>query len=859
MLKSFVAGMGIFLAGLFGTHQVQPAAPVHTYPPAAHVAIQEAPGTAHPTVPAATPPTSQPTTIINRPVIEHIVERAMPAVFGGVTKSELDARLQDLTGKFSTQLAKIAAVNVGVPKNFVTVPVFAQAGRIDNLANVSISNATVSGVTGLTNADIPDDITASNYLPLSGGSLTFASSTLFSVFNGAYFGATATSSFDSTGALTLATPLLVSSGGTGANTLGQGWLFSNGGSAALAASTSPTVNYITATSTTATSMFAGGLRMYGVPYFGPSLPNSPLSQTTVRSSSIEPFSSAPSVSNIEWRHDSPNGYILHLVQGSNMGSSAALIGLGVDEGGRGLFVNNKKTGQGIVVTQNDTITSGSAYGLLINAGNGAAPGFYLQQNSTGANSPTGAVFYAFSALNSSQKLVEFRYPGDNLAGYVQSTDGNLIWNTKVGIGSTSPSAILSVTNTSADTTLIIEDQFGDGTPFTIDSDGSVGVGTTTPVAKVEITKGTSYGHAKLSGSQISELVFGHSNAFSTLREWDIVTNVLGGDFQIKQADSRTGAAKDGTTRLAIDSSGKLGIATTTPWRTLSVTGTVGIDGLTGSTGAGSLCLSANKEVVYNSGSDSCLSSTRATKRDITALNLSALEMVAALQPVSFIYNNDASSTVRYGFIAEDTAAVDSHLGTYDQAGNVSGVDDRSMLAIVVKALQSLIDTVGDFANSLTTKELTFTRATGDDLTLTHQLCIQKSDGTPVCVTGDQLAAALGGTSAGSSGGSSDPSDSGDTPTRAPDTTPPTITINGDNPAHINVGDTYADLGASVTDNIDQNLGLKYFLNGTLVSNIIIDTSAAATDTIDYVATDQAGNTATSTRTAIIEVATSTSQ
>ena len=63
----------------------------------------------------------------------------------------------------------------------------------------------------------------------------------------------------------------------------------------------------------------------------------------------------------------------------------------------------------------------------------------------------------------------------------------------------------------------------------------------------------------------------------------------------------------------------------------------------------------------------------------------------------------------------------------------------------------------------------------------------------------------------------------------------------------------------MTDNVDQNLGLKYFLNGTLVSNIVIDTSAAATDTIDYVATDSAGNTATSTSTVIVEAATSTPQ
>jgi len=53
---------------------------------------------------------------------------------------------------------------------------------------------------------------------------------------------------------------------------------------------------------------------------------------------------------------------------------------------------------------------------------------------------------------------------------------------------------------------------------------------------------------------------------------------------------------------------------------------------------------------------------------------------------------------------------------------------------------------------------------------------------------------------------------------------------------------------------DLNLGIKTYLNGTLTSNIVIDTSQAATDTIDYVATDQSGLTSTSTRTVIIEPA-----
>jgi hypothetical protein len=41
-----------------------------------------------------------------------------------------------------------------------------------------------------------------------------------------------------------------------------------------------------------------------------------------------------------------------------------------------------------------------------------------------------------------------------------------------------------------------------------------------------------------------------------------------------------------------------------------------------------------------------------------------------------------------------------------------------------------------------------------------------------------------------------------------------------------------------------------------VSNILIDTTQVATDTIDYVATDTWGNTATNTRTVIIEAASS---
>ena len=87
---------------------------------------------------------------------------------------------------------------------------------------------------------------------------------------------------------------------------------------------------------------------------------------------------------------------------------------------------------------------------------------------------------------------------------------------------------------------------------------------------------------------------------------------------------------------------------------------MGFDGLTTATGAGSLCLTSttNKEVVYNA-ADTCLPSLRSTKHSINNLDLSSgLDIIKALQPVSFIYNKEyGDDRVRYGFIAEDTASV----------------------------------------------------------------------------------------------------------------------------------------------------------------------------------------------------------
>ena len=82
-------------------------------------------------------------------------------------------------------------------------------------------------------------------------------------------------------------------------------------------------------------------------------------------------------------------------------------------------------------------------------------------------------------------------------------------------------------------------------------------------------------------------------------------------------------------------------------------------------------------------------------------------------------------------------------------------------------------------------------------------------------------------------------------TNGADTEPPVITINGNNPANVEVGAAYADLGATVFDAGSPNIGVHTF------GLEAIDTSTTTSYIITYTATDQAGNTATTTRQVIV--------
>lgn len=781
---------------------------------------------------------------------------------GGVSESALNDRLQALENKLTSLIYNWTGSQSGVvPTSNVSGSIasggvwnaIAGTNKIDKLSGVDLTSITVNGVSGLTDADIPDGLTASNYFPLTGGtvagnltvggnftlsgtqtlsgaltipylsatstiasSFIQASTTRLSVFDTAYFGGSSTTTISSAGSITLPSSARLTApyASTTALTV-SGTSFStyvNGADTAFLFQQDPTVS---GTVGSASGNVAN--TKYGLSFQPTRFTNGPVGETAYIDN------------NWHWginggnnRIDSSKGSLGFSLEdryydGTRFGFEAHLQGV-ADDG-----VTTFRPWTYFVARDGSYIggaTRGDYYNILSRDGTQMVK-FDFESGSKNINiSQQTKLVYGvtnvpvatqINAAGNAYKNLPYLGPGDVL----QAETPIYVVAARAGASATFPGSFATFQPTSAnsgDTILNLA-----GPTVSGSHNGVVSRTSASGLFKQEFNN---------QGAGSSEVYVGVEGAGDPYVQFnDLTGRFLVG---IDNSDSHklkisTGSALGTGDVLAIDSSGNVGIATTSPWRKLSVTGTVGFDGLTGSTGAGSLCLSSNKEVVYNSGSDSCLSSTRATKHDIQNLDLDALSLIDLLQPVSFVYNNDASSTVRYGFIAEDAATADSHFATYDSQGVISGIDDRSIISIIVEAIQELGSKIATILNRLSTHDQEIAELKAEVAALKAQV--------------GAVGAVVENTA----------SPQGDI-----DTKPPTITINGNNPAHINVGDNYSDLGATVSDNVDQNLGYKTYLGSTEMEWAHLETSEPNEWHIHYVAIDNAGNTATSTRTVIVE-------
>jgi formylglycine-generating enzyme required for sulfatase activity len=189
-------GFGNWIGGLlcrvFGTckeemsaqaqdFQYTPTQPIQPAP--APVVQKESATTSSTSSPRATTPNDKPTErvvnqYVTQPVIERTVERGAPTV-AGVDEATLDSKLSILKNDLLSRISQVSTGAVPVRSTQTNSTVIKQTyddsalWKAISLTNKidSLSGVTLSDVAGLTDADIPDDITASNYLPLSGGTI----------------------------------------------------------------------------------------------------------------------------------------------------------------------------------------------------------------------------------------------------------------------------------------------------------------------------------------------------------------------------------------------------------------------------------------------------------------------------------------------------------------------------------------------------------------------------------------------------------------------------------------------------------------------------------------------------------------
>ena len=117
-------------------------------------------------------PGAERTTIVNNYPIERTIERILvadPALLAGyVTQAHLNSQLESIRSNIGAQLyGPTFPLPATTPTNAGITGTVAMMGRIEHLEEVelvspTITNARISGISGLTDADIPDSLTLSS-------------------------------------------------------------------------------------------------------------------------------------------------------------------------------------------------------------------------------------------------------------------------------------------------------------------------------------------------------------------------------------------------------------------------------------------------------------------------------------------------------------------------------------------------------------------------------------------------------------------------------------------------------------------------------------------------------------------------
>lgn len=147
-----------------------------------------------------------------------------------------------------------------------------------------------------------------------------------------------------------------------------------------------------------------------------------------------------------------------------------------------------------------------------------------------------------------------------------------------------------------------------------------------------------------------------------------------------------------TEAMRITSTGNVGIATTSPWKTLSVVGGLVATNLdTFVTSDSAVCYrgTGNGLITFDSGVSSCIVSSRKVKHNILNISTSdSLKRIMQLSPVSFNYNGTNKPDL--GLIAEDVANIDKRYAQYNDKNEPKAINWSAITADLVKAIQNIL-------------------------------------------------------------------------------------------------------------------------------------------------------------------------
>lgn len=224
--------------------------------------------------------------------------------------------------------------------------------------------------------------------------------------------------------------------------------------------------------------------------------------------------------------------------------------------------------------------------------------------------------------------------------------------------------VLSVTNVGTGNSFVVNDVASDTSPFVVDASGSVGIGTNAPANLLHL-QGNATNEALLRFQPNDNANFIGMEAVQASGASVIASlkvNPGTGEFRLSSAPTYFPTFySHGVEVMRIDTSGNVGIGTTSPSEKLHVSGNV-------------------KALAYHNSSD------RRLKHDIRGLEGRGLELVRKLRGVSFVWNDGGKAAM--GFIAQEVEPIVPYAVSTDQKGYKS-VDYIMMIAPMVEAIKTI--------------------------------------------------------------------------------------------------------------------------------------------------------------------------